>query len=260
MSTSPVRISVSIDGHDWSGEQLDRLQHQRHLHVLHTMVALGAPITHEGRSLGSAEIDALTPHVARQLSIGIRGAYDIDGITTLFRDQLRASDALWKQAVGYDAHAPLRAAVTDIEVQGMSLDDLGAHAADPAAVEHNYRLLNPDHYVLRTEDGRSRAMETFGMHANPTDMYITVDPDVRPVSPDLGYHRLTSGFTTLASDGTDIRMYAFHQVKPTSDGFAVKLGAYFPPGTPADIVEGHKLHMAIEFRELCLLATQSPRV
>jgi hypothetical protein len=250
-----LRIRVGIDGRAWSDAALDDVRHRRHLHVLHTMRALGATISRDGQALTSPEIAALAPDPAREISIATRAAYGVDALTELFRDDIAASDRLWKRAgnPGVFADKPLRCAVTHVRVRGLTADALGAHTADPETAGRDYPLLNPDHYFLESEDGRTHAMETFGLRGGPTDMHVVVDPTVQPVLPEPGYARLTSGYATLASDGTDIGLYAFHQIRPVEGGFDVKLGAYFPPGTPQPIVDGHKVHMAIEFRELCRL-------
>lgn len=270
-----LRVKVVIDGRAWSDAALDEVEHRRHLHVLHTMRALGARIGRDGQALTSPEIAALAPDAARELSLATRGAYGADALAELFRDDIAASDRLWKRARNPEAFAdkPLRCAVTDVRVRGLTIEALGAHAAgsetgsvadcetgsetdivtDSAAAGHKYRLLNPDHYLLEPGRGRTHVMETFGLRGGPTDMYVVLDPTVQPVLPEPGYARLTSGRATLASDGTDIGLSTFHQIRPAGGGFDVKLGAYFPPGTPQPIVDGHKVHMAIEFRELCRL-------
>lgn len=252
-----LRVKVGIDGRAWSDAALDDVQHRRHLHVLHTLRALGARIRQAGgsASLTSPEIAALAPDAAREISIATRAAYSADDLAELFRDDIAASDRLWRRAGNPEAFAdrPLRCAVTHVRVRGLTVDALGAHAADPETAGRDYPLLNPDHYFLLSEDGRTRAMETFGLRGGPTDMHVVVDPTVQPVLPEPGYTRLTSSYATLASDGTDIGLFTFHQVRPFEGGFDVRLGAYFPPGTPQPIVDGHKVHMAIEFRELCRL-------
>ncbi|MFD2416593.1 hypothetical protein [Amycolatopsis pigmentata] len=73
-------------------------------------------------------------------------------------------------------------------------------------------------------------------------------PDRRvPVEIEDGYQLLLAGSTKLTSDGSDVPIYAYHQFKPQSDGLVVKLCALFPATTPNELVDGHSLHLAIEF-------------
>lgn len=56
-----------------------------------------------------------------------------------------------------------------------------------------------------------------------------------------------TGRTKLASDDSEVDIYAGHQLKPLSNGFVVKLCALFPTKTPKELVDGHALHLAMEF-------------
>ncbi len=94
-------------------------------------------------------------------------------------------------------------------------------------------------------------METFGMYGGPTEMFVVNAPAMpAPVEPAPGYQVLTSGYARSTRGDTKLDMPVFHQIKEVEGGLAVKLGAFFPPRMPAPVVEGHGLHMAIEFWHL----------
>ncbi|NYI93656.1 hypothetical protein HNR02_007031 [Amycolatopsis endophytica] len=231
------------------------MEYDRHRHVLHEMTRLGATIEHAGGRLTHEEIDFLDAAEARTACITARRSYGVEGITHLYRDLLRASDRMWKEVnAGSGKNAPLRFATADVTVTGLRIEELHA-ALGPANLSRDYASLNPDHYFIEEDGDGMHAMETFGMYGAPTEMHLIADPAIPvPVEPAAGYLVLTAGSTSLASDGTEINVLAFHQYKPLDNGFAVKLGSLYPAATRRQIVEGHKVHMAIEFRAMCELA------
>jgi hypothetical protein len=40
---------------------------------------------------------------------------------------------------------------------------------------------------------------------------------------------------------------AVHQVKTKEDGFDLKMTVYYPQATPKEMVDGHKIHLLVEF-------------
>jgi hypothetical protein len=54
---------------------------------------------------------------------------------------------------------------------------------------------------------------------------------------------LTAAYTTLASDGANINILAFHQFKPLDNGLGYQTRRVIPPKTPRELVDGHKVHM-----------------
>ncbi|WP_173142392.1 hypothetical protein [Kibdelosporangium persicum] len=219
------------------------------------MTRLGATIDHAGGRLSHEEIDFLNAAEARTACITARQSYGVEGITHLYRDLLQASDRMWKEVNAETGKkGPMQFATADVTVTGLTIDELRG-ALGPASLSRDYASLNPDHYFIEENGDGMHAMETFGMYGAPTEMHLIADPAMPvPVEPAAGYLVLTAGSTSLASDGTEINVLAFHQYKPLENGFAVKLGSLYPAATPQQIVEGHKIHMAIEFRSMCELA------
>jgi hypothetical protein len=250
-----IAIACSIDDRPWSGGQLAMVAYDRHRHVLHEMKRLGATIEHAGGRLSHDEIDFLNAADARTACIAARQSYGVDGITHLYRDLLQASDRMWKEVnAGTGKEAPMQFATADVTVTGLTIEELRGALGTPSLIR-DYALLNPDHYFIEVDGDGMHAMETFGMYGAPTEMHLIADPAIPvPVEPAAGYLILTAGSTSLARDGTDINVLAFHQYKPLENGFTVKLGSLYPATTPQQLVEGHKVHMAIEFWSMCELA------
>lgn len=250
-----IAIACEIDNRPWSCGQLAMVEYDRHRHVLHEMKRLGATIELAGGRLTHEEIDFLNAADARTACITARQSYGVDDLTHLYRDLLRASDRMWKEVnAGTEKNAPMHFATADVTVTGLSIEDLRG-TLGPAGLSRDYALLNPDHYFIEENGDGMHAMETFGMYGAPTEMHLIADPAIPvPLEPAAGYLILTAGSTSLASDATEINVLAFHQYKPLENGFTVKLGSLYPAATPHQIVEGHKVHMAIEFWSMCELA------
>lgn len=62
------------------------------------------------------------------------------------------------------------------------------------------------------------------------------------------YPFVVAGLATLTDGVTQVNC-PVHQFKPTDTGFEASLAVYWPENTPDEIVEGHCLHLAMEFYE-----------
>ncbi|MBQ1088974.1 hypothetical protein [Streptomyces sp. B93] len=246
---SDIAIDCTIDGQPYSPEQLDRLRYVRDLHVLHQMKRLGAHIEHHGEPLSDDEIDCLSARDAHDINVATTLAYGPQGLRELFAEPLRASDRMWKDWNTASAGQPLREARAELTVTGVTLDEFRAHVTDFDELQKLVVAANPDHFFFCPErPGAAYAMETFGMHGPPTDVLVAVDPALpAPFGLDDGFQLLLSGHVRLTSDDTPIDIIAYHQCKPLPNGLLVKLCALFPAKTPTELVDGHKLHLAIEF-------------
>jgi hypothetical protein len=251
-----LHVQCTIDGRDYSYEQLARIQYERQLHVLHEMKRLGATIKQADKALSDDEINLLRTDEARAVCIAAREAYDPAGIKALFKTQLQESDLLWKdRAQGFSDGDPMPLAVTDLAVHGFALEDLRKMNSDLDAMKANGAAMNPEHYFVSTWERGIHGMEAFGMYGGPTEVKVVVDPSIQaPLVRDPSYPIVTTGYTILASDETPIHIIPFHQYKPIEGGIAVKLAVFFPTRTHQEIVDGHKIHLAIEFWEAFRLA------
>jgi len=251
---SVVQLECLIDGQNVSTTQLEKVQYDLHLHMLREMKKLGATLRHDGKSLSDDDIGRLTLEEARDVSIATRKSLGVEGLKELFRDELLATDQMWKDANDVPEGAPSLYAQTDVKVTGVTLEEVGK-VINLNAIHEVYAQMHPDHCFAKGDGKLLEHMEVFGHFGGPTWLYAHPSETISvPVERDEAYPMVMAGSTTLASDGTPMNLFAYHQFKPLDDGFAIKQCAIFPPGTPQDIVEGHKLHLAIEIWEGAKLA------
>lgn len=248
-----ISLECVIDGQPYSTQQLDAIEHARHIHVLHDMKRLGTRIVHHGHTLTDDGINLLSAVDARETSIATRRRLGPDGVRELFKLQLRASDEMWKSAQDVSNEAQMQVGETDLTIRGISFDVYHKAISMDRLVEI-YPLLNPDHFFAEHNDKGLVVVETFGMHGGPSELYIHPKQDiVVPVKRLDDYPILVAGLTTLR-DGSDPNMLAYHQFKPMEDGFQVRLCCTLPPNSPKEIVNAHKVHMAIEIWQGAKLA------
>lgn len=102
--------------------------------------------------------------------------------------------------------------------------------------------MNPDHI----DASMSTVTEIMGMYGMPTEMKGTLKAE--PPEPVDEEHDLRLiGASFLTSDPNLKNAVAMHQVKRFKGGLDILAGAYFPSATPQELVDGHSIHMAIEF-------------
>jgi hypothetical protein len=252
-----LHVRCTIDGQEYSYEQLARIQYERQLHVLHEMKRLGATITHGDKVLSDDDMNMLRTDEARAVCIAAREAYDPQRIKELFQIQMQQSDQMWRElAQDFSEGDPMPASYTDLMVTGFSMDDMRKMNQDMEAMKRRGAAMYPEHYFVGTYERGIHGMETFGMYGGPTEVKVVVDPNVKsPFVRDSSYPMAMSGYTILASDETPIHIIPIHQFKPIENGISVKLAVFWPTRTPQEIVDGHKIHLAIEFWESFRLAS-----
>lgn len=223
------------------------MRYQRDLHVLHEMKRVGATILHEGKSLSDDDINLLSIEEAYEVSAAARRSYDPDGIRELFSEQLKASEQRWKQMNVASDGLPLQACVAYITITGISFDDFARNMATQTPFLQDYTHLHPDHYFISKNGEQLRGVETFGMYGGPSGMCLTPVPNLSvPIERDETYPFAFGAIASLVN-GTNSNAPVFMQFKPIENGLKVKTGCCFPANAPKEMVEGHKLHLAIEF-------------
>lgn len=114
-------------------------------------------------------------------------------------------------------------------------------------------IANPDHYLSRNtkSDGSGDQMliETMGFFEKPMCyvLHTTTDPEDFPAKRLAGYPNFLCVLGIDSKTGNYSGITAFHQFKPTEDGFIANLNLYFSAKYPLEMVRRHKLHLAIEF-------------
>lgn len=111
----------------------------------------------------------------------------------------------------------------------------------------DYPAFHPDHYFVEKDGETIKGVETFGMYSGPFEMWLSPVPNLSvPIKRDESYP-FAFGAVASLPDGTNSNAPAFMQFKPLENGLAVKAGCCFPAKAPKEMVEGHKLHLVLEF-------------
>lgn len=256
-----LSIDVIIDGDHYSHNQLERLNYERALHVLHEMKRLGAAIVDGGSELSDAQIDWLECADAVRVLLETKQRLGNEGILDLYRDVLADSDARWRLwASDYDP-ACAHTGVTEIAIRGISMQETVAvlgNASDPTMVYRTFA----EHFLGEGAIATGQyIVETFGMLGEPTYVHGVASrgeiPEDIPVEPDSSYAMRLIGETLLASDDTNIHVGAVHEIRPVENGLDFKSTFFCPGKAPASIAEGHKLHFAIELSNSARIAYEA---
>lgn len=247
-----VTAETYIDGQLWTMEQLEAIEYQRDQHVLHELIRVGVELKDGNTVLTDDDVNYLEPADARRISVETRLRLGNDGVRKAFAAQLKRSDDFWhKIAEEWDpatGHVPSE---IEMHVHGTTLQALMAAIAN--ATEELMANAQPEHYAYYKEGAGNHGVEVMGMFGGPVAFTAGYDEVVgggfesEEVEP--GWKGTTGGAVHLESDGTDIHVCSRLQFKPTEDGFLFKTAILWPTNAPAALVQGHKLHYAIEYLE-----------
>lgn len=251
---SEVKFTFTVNGEEWNKSQLERLEYERNLHALHQMKRHGVEIKDGEKVLTDDEIDYLTMKKAWEVSIETRVKYTGEKIIDFYKDSLAKSDVMWRE-LGFSQDKPMKVSRCQMSVSGITIQEYMAMMKSMQDDDRVGLAAHPEHFITNVmfDDGQLVGIEPFGMYGTPTLCKVMVvdvsalgeqiqadkDPDY-PVSM-AGRAFLTDGVTEINSP--------YHQFKPTSDGFEAKMAVYWPEGAPDEIVNGHSLHLAMEFYE-----------
>ncbi len=247
-----IKCSFELNGQSWNGQQLKRLEYERNLHLLHQLKQHGFDIMDGDKPLDDDDIDYLTMDEAWRMSIETRSRYSGEEVAKKFQKSFKKSDAMWK-ALGFALDKPMKVSVCKMNVDGMSVQE---YMEVLRALQTDERLVlaaHPEHFAGIVRDETIIGIEPFGMYGTPTLVTVEVcspeklgDRIMQDRKAD--YPVVVAGLATLTDGVTQVNC-PVHQFKPTDTGFEASLAVYWPENTPDEIVEGHCVHLAMEFYE-----------
>ncbi|QOV18426.1 hypothetical protein INP51_10405 [Blautia liquoris] len=249
---SEIKYTFTANGENWTKSQLERLEYERNLHMLHLLKRHGVEIKDGDKVLSDAEIDYLTMEKAWDVSIKTRMQYKGDKIIDLYKDDFKLSDEMWKK-LGFSQEKPMKVSRCNMSVTGISLQDFAGMMKSMQTNDYIGLASHPEHFIchISFDDGKLLGIEPFGMYGTPTLVNVDVVEDSKlsdqiRADKDPSFPMAMAGETFLADGVTPVNC-PYHQFKPTADGFETKAAVYWPENTPDEIVSGHALHLAMEF-------------
>ncbi len=252
-----ITSSFELNGQNWNGAQLERLEYERNLHVLHQLKQHGLDILDGDKVLDDDDIDYLSMKDAWRVSIETRSRYSGEEIAGKYKDSFTRSDEMWKK-LGFALDKPMKVSVCTMKVEGMTIQEYLGVMKEMQMDERVGLSVHPEHFMAIVKDGQITGIEPFGMYGTPTLVNVEVTTPEK-----LGerlmqdrradYPLVMAGLATL-TDGKTLVNCPMHQFKPGENGFEAIMAVYWPEHTPDEIVDGHCLHLAMEFYEgLCYM-------
>lgn len=259
---SNIKAKFMINGEEWKESQLNRLEYERNLHILHQLKQHGIEIKNGEQVLSDDGIDYLTAQEAWDVSTKVRGMYSGNEITKYYGDSFKKSDEFWKK-LDFGQDKPMKKSECNLSVEGISLQEFMQLMQMMQKDENILLKAHPEHFTTIVTDKNIIGIEPFGMYGTPTLVKVNI-ADVSELGEqiqrdrDPEYPFATTGKAYLTDGITEINT-PFHQLKPTKNGFDAKLAVYWPAGVPDELVSGHSLHLAMEFYEgLKIFSSKAP--
>lgn len=241
-----------LNGQTWNGAQLERLEYERNLHVLHQLKQHGFEIMDGDKVLDDDDIDYLSMKDAWRVSVETRSRYSGEEIAEKYKASLARADETWKN-LGFALDKPMKVSVCTMKVEGMSIQEYLGVMKEMQADERVGLSAHPEHFMTIVKDDQIIGIEPFGMYGTPTLVNVEVTTPEKlgkQIMKDrrTDYPLVMAGLATL-TDGKTLVNCPMHQFKPVENGFEAIMAVYWPEHTPDEIVDGHCLHLAMEFYE-----------
>lgn len=251
------KVEFTIDGYTYSQEMIEAFEFERNKHVLHEMIYLGAEVIDNNHSLSYEDIDFLKKSDAARLNLETKVRLGSEKLLELFQSEINRTNEMWQTIVAnYKESDPYQSCITHMTVTGVTMDDLGEGLMLSMAGDDSSLAANPEHYGHIMTEEVPAGFEGMGMFGGPNLMRIIFDPDIKiPIEVPKDYLPFTIGYSELV-DGTDMHTLAAHYIKETDIGIEMLLTCFFPKGTPKELVDGHKIHLASEFLGLVKTVTE----
>lgn len=264
MTMNKINIRVIIDNEEYTKKQLQLIKFEREKHVLQEMIHLGAVIIKDNQELSYDDVNYFSYKEAELVNKQAKEQLGVDQIRTLYANELKKSAQMWRDIVSdFNAEDDMFKATADIQVEGMKLNQFKDKLMSVLSGK-DYSVLSehPEHFQFTTSidnnDNEKIGMETMGMYGGPTEVIVMMGDKAlnEKVKSNAGFPDAPCGTSRLV-DGTLRKDIAHHQMRETENGFEILTTVYFPKNTPIEMVEGHKLHLAMETYEMICSAANS---
>lgn len=180
----------------------------------------------------------------------------IDGVEKLLKDDLDEMDAKLKSYAD-ENDGELVVSQTTMFVKGLKAADF-FKAFRTFTPQINWRAM-PEHYLIHDGEHGRHIIETVGCFDKPVDLrgrfYPTDDNAPAQIKAIRDENYPILNYIACPLKGReDVAISAYHQFRDTEDGLEVRLAVFMPKGVPQEMVDGHKWHLAIEWRNWARMA------
>lgn len=257
-----LKIRAIIDGDTYSEHQLDNIQYEREKRTLQEMIYLGANVFDGKTEISYDDVNYLSKTDAKRILRETKERIGFQGTQKLYKKEMERCDQMWRDIVkDFDESDPMKICSADIEVEGLTIQEFSSALRSALSGEKGMVIkLEPDHFEyepVEGEEAQNCGMEVMGMYGGPNVVVTVIKPELASrVIPSEGFQSTGCG-TSQLMDGTCRQDIAFHQIKPTENGLILRTSVYFPKNTPQEMVDGHKIHLAIESMEMIRIAYQA---
>ncbi|KAE8327064.1 hypothetical protein BDV39DRAFT_215249 [Aspergillus sergii] len=207
----------------------------------------------------SGTVDDFELTFARRSLTRLKQRLGPHGLLDLFRPDIESSDQYWDETVA-KSKGKLRPAEVSVIIRGISAPVFlkwAKSASGPAILGGH-----PEHYQSTLEkvgeENKHTVVETLGSHIS----YFTISnhgsqsPTDRVSGRDTSYPytMVGRGYTKSGVNNGEI----LHQFRDHEDGqgFDAKLAIWFPAAVEDELLETHRQHLAVEFRNFARAARE----
>lgn len=244
MRKSKVEIKVFVDNKEYTQEELEQIYVERAYFTLHEMQKLGASILDSrGRVIVPKKIDHILPTRVRKILLDNKLRIGKDELNRLYQSQYEEADQMWEGILSdSSSDYSQKVARAHIIVTGLTVGKCLKIIGSALQLKKFLLNMHPDHI----DAFMTSVTEIMGMYGRPTRMKGTLKESAPgPVDPEHNLRLI--GASYLVNYPGKKNAVAMHQVKKIKGGLDILAGAYFPSATPQELVDGHSIHMAVEF-------------
>lgn len=248
-TTEPLSVTVTIGGEEYPQSALDDIYRERSYFTLHEMDSLGARLLdNRGLVLSGTGIDAIPAPEVGDVLLTNKLRLGKDRLNELYEVQYREADRMWLEMIdssgGEFAGKVARAHVV---VTGFDLRKTLKLLRSSLSIRKLLLAMEPDHI----DASPVNVTEIMGMYGRPTQMKATLGSMTNAPEPGAPTHRIRLiGASKLTAHPEVTNAIAMHQMRFVKGGVDILAAAHFPAAAPQELVDGHSVHMGIEFSNL----------